>query len=377
MSFINPAFIRAAMLVALFSFCSFTAFAQEGEPIVIDEVIAQANDGVITLSQLKREINDNVRSLMEVEKISEADARKKLEEKRGQLIVALIEEILLIQKGKEMGITEEVEAEVNRRLLEIAADQGIKTIEELYKAMTASNVNPEEFKQKYRAQVTREMVLRNDSDAKLYWGLSEKELKDYFAKHPEKFKKPEEVTLSEIFLGFAGRSEEDVMKKAAQIVEEIRKGGDFAKLAATYSERTDQQGNRIAQKTGGKVGTFKVSELVANFVAGVKNVKVGGVSDPIRTDEGVEILRVDDRIAGSETPTYDENAVRLAITQERASQERKKYLDNLKTEAYVKVSEAYRPLVASLLTTPTAPSAATTANKKKDKEKDKDKKPNR
>lgn len=371
MSFINPAFIRAAVIfVALFLFSSVTTFAQEGEPVVIDEVIAQANDGVITLSQFKREIAEQIETLMQLGK-SKADAEKEVEGKKGQLIVILIDDILLMQKGKELGLSEDVEAEVNRRLLEIGRQQGINTIEELYKQMRASNVEPEAIKQRFRIGIMRDMVLSRDVDARIYFNLSDKELKEYFEKHPDKFKKQEEVKLSEIFLSFAGRNEEDVKKKAEQIVAQIRGGADFANLAATYSERTDQQGNRTAPKDKGFVGAFTLDQLLPLFVDAIKGVKAGGVTEPIKVDEGLEILRVDERIAGSDKPTFEENRVRQAIMQERAPQERKKYVENLRAESYVKIAKDYQPLVANLLASPTTPTAASTTDKKKDKDKNK------
>ena len=371
MSFINPAFIRAAVLfVALFFFGSLTTFAQEGEPVVIDEVIAQAGDGVVTLSQLKREIAEQIETLIQLGK-SRADAEKEVAEKKGQLIVILIDDILLVQKGKELSLSEEVEVEVNRRLLEIGRQQGINTIEELYKQMRASNVDPEAIKQRFRVGIMRDMVLSRDVDARIYFNLSDKELKDYFEKHPDKFKKQEEVKLSEIFLSFAGRSEADVKKKAEQLVAQIRGGADFASLAATNSERTDASGNRTAPKDKGYVGAFTLDQLLPLFVDAIKGVKVGGVTDPITVDEGLEILRVDERIAGSDKPTFEENRIRQEITKERAPQERKKYVENLRAESYVKIAKDYQPLVANLLATPTAPAAASTTDKKKDKEKNK------
>ena len=53
--------IVALLLTGAFLISPSPARAQEGEPVVIDEVIAQVNDGVVTLSQLKREMKERVR----------------------------------------------------------------------------------------------------------------------------------------------------------------------------------------------------------------------------------------------------------------------------------------------------------------------------
>jgi len=73
------------------------------------------------------------------------------------------------------------------------------------------------------------------------------------------------------------------------------------------------------------------------------------VTDPIRLDEGVEILRVDERQAASSESVFDDDAVRRAITFERLPEERKKFMATLRKESYIKISESYKPLVAPIL----------------------------
>ncbi len=378
MRFIYPVFIRATLIVvALFSIGSISVFAQENEPVVIDEVVVQANEGVITLSLVKREIEDAVQGLIQTG-MKEDEARKKVMEQKAQLILSLIDEILIMQKGKELGLAEEVEAEVNKRFLEIAAQQKIKTIEELYRAMKESGVDPEAIRQKYRAGIMKDTVLGREVDSVVYYNLSEKELKEYFQKNPDKFKKPEEVVLSEIFLSFAGRDEKAVEAQAADLVKQIRAGADFGEIAIKFSERTDQQSNRTAPKDKGRLpGKFALLELRPDFTAALKTLKVGGVTDPIRVDEGIEILRIEERTAGADTPTYNERRVREVVAYERIPNARKKYIEELRADSYIKLAEAYRPLVGPLITTATTPNAVTTASKEKEKEKEKkDKKKN-
>ncbi|WP_200854042.1 peptidylprolyl isomerase, partial [Klebsiella pneumoniae] len=71
-------------------------------------------------------------------------------------------------------------------------------------------------------------------------------------------------------------------------------------------------------------------------------------TDPIKTDEGYLILRVDERTPPGEA-TFNENQVREAITAERAPKERADYLDALRKDAYIAVAEEYRATVLPLL----------------------------
>jgi peptidyl-prolyl cis-trans isomerase SurA len=328
--------------------------AQEGEPVVVDEVIAQVNDGVVTLSQLKREMAERVQTLKQ-NGMPEQQALAEVEKRKGELIATLINEQVLLQKGKELDLTDRVEAQVNKRMLEVATENKIPSIEKLEEAMRASGVDPVSTRATMRAEMMKQAVLENEVDAKLFYGLSMEELRKYFDANRQKFTKPETVELSEIYLSLAGKPEPDVKARAIQLVGQLRGGADFGTLAAAYSER--------GQQNKGKVGLFEVTSLRADIAAAIKNVNVGGVSEPLKTDEGYQILRVDVRTAGAATPTFNENKVREAITMERLPKQREKYLQDLRNEAYVKVAENYRTVVEPLLNI-TPPAAATKKDKK-------------
>ena len=344
----------------LLAFSATAAFAQEGEPVVVDEVIAQVNNDVLTLSMLKREMKERIEALKQQGGMTEQQATEETTKRQPELIASLINEQLLLQKGKELNFSDEVEAEVNKRLLELAKEQGIKTIEGLDEAMRAAGVDPVAFRQTARTEIMKSFVLNREVDAKIFYGTSTDELKKYFAAHPEKFRKPETVSLSEIFLSLAGKNEADVRAKALQLVAQARAGADFAALAAANSERT-QNGVPVAAQTKGKVGLFQVPDLRPDIAAAIKDVKAGGVSEPLRTDEGYQIIRVDERTAGGNTPTFNENQVREAITAERANKERAAYLDSLRKEAYIKIANNYRASVAPLLNLGPASSTSSAA----------------
>ncbi|HLM01361.1 MAG TPA: peptidyl-prolyl cis-trans isomerase [Pyrinomonadaceae bacterium] len=336
MKFINS----AIFLVAVLFFPVFSAFAQESEPVVIDEVIAQVNEGVVTLSRIKREMKEAIDGLVRQGKTPEA-ARAEVESRQGELIANIINEELILQKGKELGV--DVEGDLNQRFLQIMKEQNIKTLEALKAEMRKAGIDPDELREAWRKQITRDYVLQREVDSKIYFGLTSKEIKDYYEKNKAKFSKPATVTLSEIFLSFAGRDENAVMEKAKKLVAELRAGADFTKLAVENSERPN------VRETKGKLQTFKLDELTEVFAVQLKAAKVGGVTDPIRIDEGVEILRVDARQEASSESVFDDDAVRKAMTYERLPEERKKFMATLRKESYIKISESYKPLVAPLL----------------------------
>jgi parvulin-like peptidyl-prolyl isomerase len=339
--------IASIFVVGILAFLPSSTFAQESELQVVDEVIAQINDDVITLSMLKRESKERIDALRQ-SGMSAEEAAAEVSKRQPELIATLVNEALLLQKGKELDLSTEVEAEVNRRMLEVAKEQGITTIEKLDAAMRESGVDPVATRQTLRTEIMKQAVIQQEVDRKLFFGLTPDELKKYFDEHQDKFRKPENVTISEIFLSSAGKNEAEVKARALELVTQLRAGADFSKVAAANSER-EVNGVRSAPQNGGKVGAFEVPNLREDIANSVRNVKVGGISDPLRTNDGYQVFRVDERIPGSTTATFNENQVREAITIERGAARRDEYLQTLRNEAYIKISDNYRAAVGPLL----------------------------
>ncbi len=339
--------MTGTLLLVFLAVLPSSASAQEGELQVVDEVIAQINDEVITLSMLKREMKERIETLKQ-NGMSDQQAADEVNKRQPELIATLINERLLLQKGKEMEMTAEVEAEVNRRMLEVAKEQGITTIEKLDAAMRESGVDPAATRQTLRTEIMKQMVIQQEVDRRIFFGFTADELKKYFAANQDKFKKPESVTLSEIFLSSAGKNEAEVKARALELVKQLRAGADFGALATANSER-EQNGVRLAPQNKGKVGTFEVPSLRDDIAGAVKTVSVGGVSEPLRSNDGYQILRVDERTAGSATPVYNENRVREAMTIERTPKEREAYLQTLRDDSYIKIADNYWATVAPIL----------------------------
>ena len=369
--------LASAALVAVFASSAPAAKAQEeGAPRVIDEVIAQVNTEVITLSSLKREQANAVQAIVQQSagKMTVAQAEAEIQKRQAEMIATLINEQLLLQKGKELGLTEEVEAEVNRRMEDVRKQEGIATVAALEAAMNAAGVSPAGVRQSLRVEIMKNFVLGSEVDRKIFWSIPDAEVKGYFEKNKDKFRKPETLALSEIFLGTAGKDDAEVKARAGQIVQQLRVGGDFKAVAMVQSERENNTGQRVAPQTGGKLGTFPMNEIThAAIAAAVKPLKAGQISEPVKMETGYTILRVDERTPAGEA-AYDERKVREAITVERLDRERKLYIDGLRREAYVDLAPSYRESVLPLLKTSEPTKTASAAAKKDEKKKDNEKK---
>jgi parvulin-like peptidyl-prolyl isomerase len=191
----------------------------------------------------------------------------------------------------------------------------------------------------------KQAVLESEVDSVAFYSFSTDDLHKYFEAHKDKFVKPESVDLSEIFLSLAGKPEADVKAQAEKLVTQLRGGADFCTLAAAYSERAPGPNGQKPCK----VGLFPAPDLRPDIAAAIKDVKAGGVSSPLKTDEGYQILRVDARNAGSNAAAFNENQVRGAMTEEIIDKEREKYLQGLRNDGYINIAATYKNEVNPLL----------------------------
>ena len=319
------------------------AFSQETQTRVVDEVVAVVNNDVITLSRVKREQKSIVDGFVQEGKKRE-EAQKMVDEKQGELIANLINEELLIQQAREKGLDADVEAAINQRFADIMKQYKMKTVDELYAEMERQGTDPKEVRENWRKQILRDQVLQKEVQAKVYWGFTPKEIKDYYDAHKDKFTQPETVSFSELFLGFAGRDEASVRAKAAELYKQLKGGADFAKVVK------DNGDSGVITQGAGKVEKISINELTDKIKTPLKNVKPGDVTAPFELDQlGMAILRIDAREQAGNESVFNENAVRMAMMSERLPDEQKKYLAKLRDEAYIKVSDAYRRLVNPIL----------------------------
>jgi parvulin-like peptidyl-prolyl isomerase len=359
------AFILAAFALTLLAVAPARA-QEESAPTVLDEPVVQVNNDVIMLSMLKRENAEFKDVLTKQRGMTPEQAEAEIAKKQAEILFNLINESLLVQKGKDVPrMTEDVESEVNREVLRVAQQSNIKTIEELREAMKREGMNLSDVQDTLRRQYMKQAVLQREVDAKIYYGLTDKELHEYYDAHRDKFAS---VTLSELFLSLAGRSDAEVKAKAEQLAAQARAAGtDFGALVEKNSEHETKATKGLLVGEDGKARWFLVSDLSPAIADAIKDLKAGGISGPVKTDEGYMILRVNER-----DDAFKENFVRGLMTSEKSDKAHEEYLRTLRKEAYIKPAEGYRNVVQPLLDkdkAETASKESAPATEKKDKNK--------
>ncbi|MBK6313836.1 MAG: peptidyl-prolyl cis-trans isomerase [Blastocatellia bacterium] len=326
----------AAAIVAVAVFVG-TALAQDQR--LVEEVVVRVNNEIVTRSQFLEVIQqteDDAR-----QNRSPEEAEKILKDLRPRLLDLMIDNILLVQKGQDLGI--DVEANINRQLTEAARERQM-TITEFEDAMRKSGVDPADTRSRLRERLMRDAVMNQEVYGAIYRGLTEREKREYYEKNTDKYMLPGELKLSELFIPVEGRSFSEIEGKARELVAQARSGSSFIDIV-----KKNGDANRASYANGGSIGSFASPEdLAAPLSTAIANLRTGDLTDPIRLADGVIVLRVDERRDAAPKKFEEvQGDVALAITYGRSQEAERKYIQKLRDEAYIKVTDSYKPAVAS------------------------------
>lgn len=312
--------------------------ARAQEPELVNEIVARINNDIITRADYlgaMEAFKEELRRQMQGK--SDAEFNSEFERLKNTVLDYMIDDVLLEQKAKELGI--DVEADVNQQMIQIAKESNLKGISELEQAMRNQGVDPESARNTLRKRLQQQIVVQREVLQPIFSRLSEKERREFYEKHKDAFTIPGEVALSEIFLPLEGHTAAEVEQRARRVVAEVRAGQSFAEAATTNSPAS-----RATRAQGGKMGTFRAGDLNPDIAAAISTLKVGEVTEPIRLQDGFQIIRVDERKAATVRPLEDpevQQAVGRAATMEQAEEARKKYIKKLRDEAFIEIAKGY------------------------------------
>src|SRR5271157_643216 len=339
---------------------------------VVEEIIARVNNEIITRTEYIRS-RDQLKQ--EAQQQDPANADRAFAEKQRDVLRDLIDQQLLLQKAKDLGITGNTE--LIKRLDEMRKQMNLETMEELEKAAEAQGASYEDFKQNLRNQIITQRVIGQEVGSHL--AMNKEDEKKFYEQHRAEMEQPEEVRLSEILIvpkkpakpaaspdakpEPPSEAETEAALATAQataqdLLDQFHKGAQFADLAKKYSDGP-------SAKDGGDLSYFKRGTLSKELEDKVFALKAGEVTDVIRTKQGYVILQASEhRMAGIPTLKEVEPRIQDALYMQKLQ-------PTLREEAFIDVKSGYIDSGASAKQTKPVETTAKEANAKKLKKKKK------
>ncbi len=351
---------------------------------VVEEIVARVNSQIITRSEFLRS-KDQLKD--DVKQQDAANADKAFSQREKDILRDLIDQQLLLEKGKDLGITADTDRGQASRP-DAAKDMKLETMEELEKAATAQGISYEDFKQNMRNQIVTQKVIGEEVGSHL--NITTDEQQKFYDEHKSELEQPETIKLSEILIapekiapekpasekpasekpaekpvdkpadastdaaGSDSAKTQDAAKQAAdaaalaaaeakanELLKQIRAGANFEDIA-----KKNSAGPSAAQ--GGDLGVFKRGTLAKELEDRTFAMKAGEVTDAVRTKQGYVILKVTDhQMAGIPAMKDVGGKIQDALYFEKLQPALRAYLTKLREEAYIDIKEGYTDSGAS------------------------------
>lgn len=317
--------------------------ASNPEGKVVEEIVARVNNEIITRSELERSkagAADEAKQDCQ-DRCTPEQLKQLTDDRRANALRDLIDQSLLVQRGKDMGLS--VEPDVIKALDQIRIENKLDSMEALEKAVTASGTDWEDFKNNIRDGILTKKVISEEVGSHIS-SFTTEEIQKYYDAHKQDFVRPEEVALRSIEINTAGKSDAEIAelkKKADTAHKRVEDGEDFGEIAKRYSDGS-------TAKQGGYLGVYKRGELSKQLEDVAFKLKRNDITDVLETKQGFLILQVLEHYQEGVQPlSIVENEVRDKLYSQKMEPALRDYLKTLREESYVVIKPGYQDAAGS------------------------------
>jgi peptidyl-prolyl cis-trans isomerase SurA len=305
---------------------------------IVEQILVKVNGEIFTKTDLEqRQVAVLRQRGQQIDLKSDptnVQLRKALDEVTPSIMVDVVNEMVIVQRGKELGYTlsnEQFKSVVDN----IKKENKIETEEQFQAALKSENMTMADLRRQLERQMIRQRVEQNEVLGKI--GVSDSEARSYYESHMNEFTTPPAVTLREILVtipsdarGVNVAAEDSAKAKAEAIRARVTTGKEsFEKVASEVSDSP-------SKANGGLIGPLSVTDISPDLRKLIDGMKPGDVSELIRAARGFQILQLATR---SESHTMPFDQAREQISERVFTDKRKveylKYLDKLRSQAII------------------------------------------
>jgi parvulin-like peptidyl-prolyl isomerase len=298
---------------------------------IIEQVLVKVNGEIFTKTELEARQVALLRQ--RGQQLSDAELQKAIAEVTPQLLVDTIDEMLLLQRGRDLNYSVK-EDDFNRWLDGIKKENKIESTEQLEAALKAEGMTMADLRRQYERGAIIQQVQRNEVFSRVT--ITEAEAKAYYDRHASEFATPAAITARELLVsvptdtkGINVAADEEAKARAERLRARALGGESFEKLVAEASDSP-------SKTNGGLVGPVNENEIDPTLRKPLAPMKVGDISEVLRTQRGYLLLKLETR---TETTVLPFDQVREEIGQRvgegKSQGETAKYLAKLRAQAII------------------------------------------
>ncbi|MFH1984734.1 MAG: SurA N-terminal domain-containing protein [Pseudomonadota bacterium] len=315
-------------LVVMLSFCAATSHSAARE--TIDRIVAYVNDDIIVLSELNEEIAPYVERIRQMGYSQEKHAEM-LFKLRQDMLDRLIEQQLTDQEIKKAGISineEEIDQSIER-----LKQANRMTAEMLTEALEKQGMTLDEYRDRTKEQILRSRLVTREVNSKIV--VTDEDIKNYYDTHPEEFKGESSVHLRHLTFSLdpaMSQGQKDAARwEMAGIVKSLAAGTPFPEVEKKFND----QG---AGRRGGDLGVFRMNSLSPMLQKAISTTPVGGVTELLETDQGLQIFFLQDMTSPEDKKLSDvSSAISEKVYKQRVDEKFTRWLEDLKKTSQIKI----------------------------------------
>jgi peptidyl-prolyl cis-trans isomerase SurA len=285
-----PPRIRLALLLALLGAVGFAAAQGRLETklaappssrvVAVDRIVAVVNDEVITQNDLSERVNLVVRQLQRGgSEIPSSDLLSR------QILERMINDLLQVQLAKENGIKVD-DNTLDRTIDRIAAENSL-SMTDFRAALDKDGVRFPRFREDIRNEILLSRLREREVENGIV--VTDAEVETEVARETREASSESEYRLSHVLVQVPPQASpeqiEQRRRRAVLALSELRKGANFAQIAATYSDAPDAL-------QGGNLGWRSSARLPALFLETIEKLQPGDVSDILKSPNGFHIVKL-------------------------------------------------------------------------------------
>ena len=301
---------------------------------ILEQVLVKVNGDIITKTDLEqRQIATLRQKQPNLRPDNQAALQKALAEITPEVIVDAVDELLITQRGKELGYSMTAER-FNSILESIKKENKIESDEQFQAALKQEGMTLADLRKQLERTMMVQQVQQTEVMGKIQ--VTDPELRAYYDAHKEQFTTTPEVTLREILIAVPSSDrgvnvglDEEARAKAEDVRKRLLAGEPAARLAADFSDSG-------SKANGGLIGPLKTDQLSPEVQKELTGLKPGDVTPILRTSRGYQVLKVESMVAQKIRP-YEEARDEIAdrIANEKRRGEFEKFLTRLRSEAII------------------------------------------
>ena len=296
---------------------------------VVDRIVAVVNQEIITLSEVEKWSQPFQREIHTDDRL---ERKEKVQEVLRKVLERIIEDKLLEQEAKKSG-TKVTSKEVEGAIDEIRRRNNLDQ-ESFERALVAQGFTLESLKKELEKKILRMKFVAFAVQVEPKAG--EKELREFYQKNLDLYRVDESYRPAHILLLVSNEATpeqvREIRKRIQKILERIKGGESFAKMARDYSE------DPSSSKEGGDLGYFKKGELVPALEKETMRLRVGEVSGIVQTELGFHILKLLDRKGGEPAPLEEvKEKVQADYYEKRMEKAYQEFLSKLKEKSIIEI----------------------------------------